>query len=323
MGREHRLSRNPRLREEGDRRPAGVSAALRKRVVPFRIRARQPIAGIDVGEDFLDLAILDEARSIRLCRVEISSCEKNPIAEIAKRIAATAPELGRGAIALVDSPRTPRFAESRSDSRERDLDSMLRDTVTRLNRARGENDQVKLAMFPTPPPEYFLRCAADSRCKPHLAAIAREIVGEAKRYHGRNGGRGWLFTRFMLAGFAVHSALELLGVRSVEAYPYLAFTLWKTADEALPPKSKSRDALMARRKIIERLAHTARLEVPPTRTLDEVDATVLAITAAIGRNPPHSNLILRSPTHGDFLLPCPGRGFSIAAASLSLSAGKG
>src|ERR1700677_1070610 len=84
MGREHRLSRDPRLREKGGRRPARVSPAVSARsasgsasgAVRFAPGTAVTLAGIDVGEDYLDLAFIragDDA--LTLHRVPLAGIE--------------------------------------------------------------------------------------------------------------------------------------------------------------------------------------------------------------------------------------------------------
>jgi hypothetical protein len=118
----------------------------------------------------------------------------------------------------------------------------------------------------------------------------------------------------MLAGFATHRALERLGVDSFESYPYLVFSLWKAASERLPPKSNRRAASKARRAILARLTRSCRLTAPVAKSLDEADATVLAVTAhlsAIGRG---SALMFHSQKHGRFLLALRKRDLATALA---------
>src|SRR5262249_40160993 len=110
MGREYRLSRDARLRKEGDRWPPRIPAAVSRsgRITRFAFGSAQRVAGIDVGEDYLDVALLDgEANSLRLARVPILPATRHPIAQIAESISGVFPELGRGAVALIDSPREP------------------------------------------------------------------------------------------------------------------------------------------------------------------------------------------------------------------------
>src|SRR5690242_18052758 len=116
MGRKYRLSRDPRLCQESHRRNARVSTAIRVPVRPFHLDPRAVIAGIDVGEDFLDIAIVKpERQHINLTRVDLRRIggaaaegpfDMNAIASLGSMLADKAPEL-RGAIALVDSPRWP------------------------------------------------------------------------------------------------------------------------------------------------------------------------------------------------------------------------
>src|SRR5215472_12242491 len=130
MGREYRLSRDARLRQEGDRWPPRIPAAvsLPGRITRYAFGSAQPVAGIDVGEDYLDVALLDgEAKSLRLARVPVFPATRHPIAQIVKRFSESFPELGPGAVALVDSPCAP--CVSGSESRQRDLDLMLRNAL--------------------------------------------------------------------------------------------------------------------------------------------------------------------------------------------------
>ncbi len=242
---------------------------------------------------------------MRLVRIGVASAAYDPIEEIAERLSAAVPELKRGAIALVDSPRVPN-----NQSCQRDLDCALRSLIGRINRPRAPGERIRLSMFPTPRDEYFFRCARDAGCKPHLAAIARTLfpsVHAGAPEHAK--GRGWLFTRFMLAGFAAHRALERIGAESIEAYPYLAFSLWKKPAEALPPKSESRAALDARQAIVGRLARRARVKASPPDTMDEADAAVLALTFALAE----PALVLESDLHGRFLLPLTPRDMAAVA----------
>jgi hypothetical protein len=203
-------------------------------------------------------------------------------------------------VALVDSPRTPCVAHR--ESRQRDLDVMLRLTLAALNRARSSAEYVRLSLFPTPAADYFARCASATACKPHLIRIARELRLTGKQSKSAPRGRGWLFTRFMLAGFATHRALEELGVETFESYPYLVFALWKSASERLPPKSERRAASDARRAILARLTRSCQLTAPVTKSLDEADAAVMAVTAHLSATGRGGALTFHSQMHGTFLL---------------------
>src|SRR5579872_1583766 len=204
----------------------------RRRIVVARAAS---IIGIDVGEDFLDLASLTSNRAIL-------SYHRIPLADIARSVADSLARLiseavgndVRDAIALVDSPRTPRDIDCSgakmiaraNPPTTRSIDATLR----ALLYARFNGTMRPLSMFPTPLASYFAGCAAHPECKPHLRAIAEELLGlrgTAKR--GKIA--GGTFTRFMLAGFAVFPALERLRVRAFEAYPDLQMRLWSGGAE--------------------------------------------------------------------------------------------
>ncbi len=269
-----------------------------------------PVVGIDVGEDFLDLAILDGvAQNLRLLRVAVNGVERDglaldrvasggeAIAELRRRMLAAAPELdAAGAIVLIDSPRWPRdldLARSAADAHaprgavpsgaSRAIDTALRAIVGELALRKRDGTPFHLALFPTPKLEFFAACARDPRCKPHLAAIARELFGRAiesaPRLPAPVGGR--VFTRFMLTGFVAYRALERTRAACFEAYPDLDFRLWARGEE-LPPKGARRPALDARLRINRRLAaELGCAGVAKLSTLDQADAAVLALSAAI------------------------------------------
>jgi hypothetical protein len=266
------------------------------------------LIGIDVGEVFLDLAILNAAHGVlRLARVPVSglelhrsvpedadASERSVISELHWRLMAVAPELGiAGTIALIDSPRWPRALDlakptantSRSgrSAGGRAIDRSLREIVAQLALKRPDGRSFRLSLFPTPGLEYFAVCAADPLCKTHLAAIARELFGSALHSPPRlplpTGGR--LFTRFMLAGFAVYRALEPTGAECFEAYPDLAFRLWAEGVD-LPPKNAGRAALDVRKRINQRLADELGCSgASRISTLDGADAAILALSAAM------------------------------------------
>jgi hypothetical protein len=241
---------------------------------------------------------------------------------------------------LVDSPRTylrPGFTIPAA-SKQRDLDAMLHCIVRQITNfragltpkgllpdgekvARRAPDEgghelknaplrqssryrIRLAMFPTPQFDYFIRCAADSRCKPHLRAFAQAILGTGatRSLATIPRGGGQLFTRFMLGGFAAFRALERLAVESFESYPYVVFALWKNAGEGLSPKYPRLPALRARQAIIARLADEAEIAVPSPHTLDQADAAVLAITAHLATRAANGAFLLKSDMHGSFFL---------------------
>ena len=277
-----------------------------------------PIVGIDVGENFLDLATVDTAATrVRLARVAVVGIEHggandaSGICELRRRMLAAAPELGASdAIALIDSPRWPRdldlAASGINDAqprREREIDASLRGIVKHLDLRKSDGAPFRLSLFPTPPFEFFAACVSDPRCKPHLAAIGRELFGAAidRGQAGPAPVGGRIFTRFMIAGFAAYRAIDGLGAESYEAYPDLAFRLWASG-VAIPSKSAGRAALDARVQINRRLAEELGCEgASEVRTLDEADAAILALSAARARRVGQIALI-EAPREGRFAL---------------------
>jgi hypothetical protein len=313
-----------------------------------------PIIGIDVGEDFLDLAILDgAARTLRLARVAVAGIESGAdrdgvapdgfalagivndavaIRELQRRLQAAAPELdARGAIVLIDSPRSPRDLElsmhpavadvrhgAARTSSSRAIDTVLRAFVRELALKRRDSAPYRLALFPTPELEFFAACARDPRCKPHLAAIERELFGspishevsaQALAVTPALAGSpvmpapvgGQIFTRFMLAGFAVYCALERTRSWCFEAYPDLAFRLWAGGEEILP-KGGGRAALDVRKRITGRLADELGCAgARDLSTLDQADAAVLALSVGLADRV-GAIAIIEHPAEGRFAL---------------------
>ena len=268
-------------------------------------RSAGPIVGIDVAEDFLDLAIVDAAgRQLRLARVAVRGVERGQgandfaaISELRRRLVAAAPELGAsGAIALIDSPRWPRDldlaagannrldgqGESAASSTSRAIDILLRAIVRAVALRKADGGPFRLSLFPTPRFEFFAACVCDPHCKPHLAALGRELFG-AMINHANAGiapAGGRIFTRFMIAGFAAYRAIQDIGAESYEAYPDLAFRLWADGVE-IPSKSAGRVAFEARGVINRGLADGMGCAgAQAISTLDEADAAVLALSAA-------------------------------------------
>jgi hypothetical protein len=267
------------------------------------------------------------APELKFARIDLEQISSDAIESVARAIAQAMPRLGRGAIVLVDSPGNPRGWDPRPGRavlpppRGRAIDAALRQIVAEINRTRDGTPAIALRMFPTPAIGYFIRCAADPRCKPHLAAFAREALGIEPRTQGassvRRGG-GWLFTRFMLSGFVVFRALERMGACAFEAYPYLAFALHKAGHERLPPKSARRDALAERITMINRLACDAALrELPVIASLDQADAAVLALAAAIGAAD-GGLCSIRAPGEGCFLFAVSRRDRAAVAALIAI-----
>ncbi len=266
-----------------------------------------------MGEDLLDLAVLDAAgKNLRLARVAVTGVERKvakggvaraatpndsgAIGELAHRMLAAAPELDTaGAIVLIDSPRWPRDLDLATSaitgggprdgvraSAARAIDTSLRAMVRKLALQKRDGSPFQLSMFPTPKFEFFSACVRDPRCKPHLTATARELFGAAleSASAGPVPAGGQIFTRFMLTGFAAYRALERTSAALYEAYPDLAFRLWARGEE-IPPKRTGRTALDARRRINRRLAEELGCAgAEYISTLDEADATILALSAA-------------------------------------------
>jgi len=274
--------------------------------------AAPAIIGIDVGEDYLDLARLSADRgSLSHHRVALARIRRPVADSVADLIGGAVGKTLHGAVALVDSPRTPRDVDCsdarlvmREDApRARSIDAALRE----LLRVRFNGTMRPLSMFPTPLASYFAGCAADHRCKPHLRAIAEEMFAaiiEIPRPAPHARLVGGTFTRFMLAGFAVFPALDKLGVRAFEAYPDLQMRLW-SAGVQLPPKGSRREALAVRIGICARLAKIVGVKAyQAPRTLDEADAAVLALSAAASLDA-DSLLELRCPPEGRFAVAFP------------------
>lgn len=248
--------------------------------------------GIDVGEDFLDLAIVSPpTRSLRFARVALAGLSGQASAALAHRIIEAVPEFDVHTVAMVDSPRWPcdldwsRFERTgelqyrEPPPRGRELDGLLRQIYRELIGPRVRGTPARgLSMFPTPPVAHFLRWMNDPRCKPHLRAIALELFGRV-RCDSDRAASGGTFTRFMLAGFATYRALGLLEVPAFEAYPDLQLRLSSPATQ-LPPK-RSAGGRETRRRIVAALASGLAIRgAPRPATLDEADAAALALAAA-------------------------------------------
>jgi hypothetical protein len=161
-----------------------------------------------------------------------------------------------------------------------------------------------LSMFPTPPLGYFVTKIAAASCKPHLRAFGYELFGDQST-SALSVTRG-TFTRFMLAGFAVYRALELIGVAAYEGYPDLQFRLW-IDDGVLPSKGRGPGraaALAARQQIIAKLATKLKVVCPALRTLDQADAAVLAFSLFAARTG-SPGYVIDHPAEGHFWVSLP------------------
>jgi hypothetical protein len=262
----------------------------------LEIASDAAIVGVDVGENYLDLASIapdrDQLRYARIALDQIGGADC--IGSLADVLVDRVPELRTGAIAIVDSPRCPidadgsqsHFAPRENPPARRAIDSRLRAMVHQLNENPARVRKTQLWLFPTPPMRYFTECVRHPDCKPHLRSMGEQMFQPPKspaQIPARLTG-GALFTRFMIAGFAVHQALARIGVEACEGYPYLTFRLWMNGDDELPAKKKTSnafaDALQARRRILHRITLPAKLKMAPPATYDEADAAILATTMA-------------------------------------------
>ena len=280
------------------------------------------MVGIDVGEDFLDIAALTpKSRYLRLTRIDLRNCadasagrsprsnrDKNAVSLLATMLTDKVCEL-RGAIALVDSPRWPSdldwskrgMVAATHPKRGREIDVRLRALVVKL-RELGAPLPL-LAMFPTPPMRYFGAHLNAAACKAHLRMFGEALFGDAlnRDYGPASGG---IFTRFMIAGFATYRALEAIGAKTYECYPDLQFRLWRRHHQLVAKNSPSGKtaALASRIRVLSALAR--RLGVcgfPPIQRLDEADAAILALSIIAGHQ--HgATLVLENPCEGRFVV---------------------
>jgi predicted nuclease with RNAse H fold len=228
------------------------------------------------------------------------------IADLARRIAEAAPDLSGGAIAIVDSPRWPRDMDLADgsephacrDIRERAIDAALRTMVRGLIESGGPSALRPLALFPTPCHAYFHAHLSAPVCKPHLRALGWELFHLEKPVPLHGG----TFTRFMIAGFAAYRALEMLGVESYEGYPDLQFRLW-AHDAELPPKKAGKRAREKRRRIVAALSdRTGIAGCERLHRLDELDAAVLALSAAAAGRSGGIVAVLEHSAEGRFMV---------------------
>jgi hypothetical protein len=292
--------------------------------------------GVDVGEDFLDLAVLrPEPASLEHHRIALRGIEHDPLATLRGRLTARCHDADARWLALVDSPRWPcdldcssrALTARRPAPAGRTLDGALR-AILRASAAHGA---IQLSMFPTPKFAYFTNCLTASAHKPHLVSAYRQLFdaaapGKKNRHGGRRYGSprhesgryesgsnasdssggapariaGGTFTRFMLAGFLTFRAWQELGAQTLEAYPDLQFRL--SSRDPLPPKRAGKPALAARIAVIKRLRESIGLAgVPLPATIDQIDAEILALSAGLAARQ-NSLCALEHPAEGRFLL---------------------
>jgi hypothetical protein len=310
-----------------------ASIALRR----LHLDSDATIAGVDVGEKFLDIAIVRrKTRRLILRRVRLDDLGETEnartanetssvIATIASRLRGAAPELAN-AIAIVDSPAWPADCDLSHEGlkkRERDawdytshsaggreIDAHLRRLVVALCASRKYPALRPLALFPTPVFDYFARQILDDHCKPHLRAIGHELFALPRKGE-RRPLIGGTFTRFMIVGFAAHRALRTICAQVYEGYPDFQFRLW--CDESdLPPK-KGRKATASRPRVTAAEALARRLEIiedlageicVKVKTIDEADAAVLALGAAAAADRGIVGVI-EVPAEGNFMIAMP------------------
>lgn len=269
-----------------------------------------PIVGIDVGESALDFAVAD-SHWMRFERVGLTGLENSPgqaITELARRIAAVAPELTRnGAIALIDSPRFPRgAARATKSSYTRLIDARLAAIVGRIRASRTKsNPSMGLWLFPTPPSAEFVRHARDPSCPPHLVRFAYELFPqymEKRDHESEKYGTGRIFTRFMIGGFALYRALSQWPVACFEGYPDLYFRLHANGASITPKRAGRRRAMETRTPIVTAMMRQSGLTGSTPTTLDQADAAILAASACAARRS-GTLLAIEAPSEGVFALP--------------------
>ena len=250
-----------------------------------RVATPKVVVGVDVGEDYLDLAVL-RAKSLAHYRIALRDIEDDPLPVVRERLSACCPDCGPRWLALIDSPRWPLDLDCSRTAivprqpvpTGRTLDRALR----ALLRTSLKHGAMRLSMFPTPAHAYFQQCAGSIACKPHLRSIYRRLFETAPRESTpmlpvTGSVTGGIFTRFMLAGFLAFRAWEALGVQTLEAYPDLQFRLF---NKRLLPKRAGTAALTQRIGINRKLRRILGIGRSPIATgLDQADAEVLALTA--------------------------------------------
>ncbi|HKD69393.1 MAG TPA: hypothetical protein VKB84_21320 [Candidatus Binataceae bacterium] len=264
--------------------------------------------GVDVGEDFLDLAVLRIAsRKIEHHRVALAGIEADPLEQMRNRLAACCPDAGRRWLALIDSPRWPLDLDcsSRTILRRDPVPAcrMLDVALRAMLHASAGHDAIRLSMFPTPKLAYFRHCAAASACKPHLRSAYRQLFDIRAAFEEADASariRGGHFTRFMLAGFLTFRAWQHFGVDTLEAYPDLQFRL--SSRNRLAPKRAGKAAIQERIAVLKRLRRRLGLGMKSlSATHDQADAEILALSACLAAKQ-GSLAVMEHPAEGRFLL---------------------
>jgi Protein of unknown function (DUF429) len=282
------------------------------------------VAGVDVGEDFLDIATFSPARQdLSLLRVDLrklgaASAESTPrsrhdtnaITSLRAMLADTAPEL-RGAIVLVDSPRWPSDLDwsqpgvvaATNFHHGREIDAGLRALVFSLRKADADSTLAPLSMFPTPAMRYFGAQLNVATCKPHLRLLGQALFGEAlnRDYGPASGG---IFTRFMIVGFATYRALAEMAGNVYECYPDLQFRLWCRRQQLFSKNSpRGRTAALASRLgVLSALARNLGVGGSSRiRRIDEADAAILALSTVAAQRY-GATLIVQNAGEGTFMV---------------------
>ncbi|HEY2105099.1 MAG TPA: hypothetical protein VGH29_04915, partial [Candidatus Binataceae bacterium] len=138
------------------------------------------MVGVDVGEDFLDLAVLRiKSRLVEHHRIALAGIEGNPLGMLRERLSACGPDCGPRWLVLIDSPRWPLDLDASDRSilpRAQVPEGRILDqTLRALLRASARHRTIRLSMFPTPKFAYFTNCASARACKPHLLSVYREL----------------------------------------------------------------------------------------------------------------------------------------------------
>src|SRR5271165_1407226 len=180
-----------------------------RRVRQRRLNPEQDTSfvGIDVGEYFLDLAMLRDSCAIDHRRIDLRDLESDPINGLAHKLKMVCPT--NRCVALVDSPRSPRDVDLRASRGRADapcpsgraIDRALHEFV--LARV---GPRPRFSLFPTPALEYFDAWVRQPDAKSHLRAFHSALFRPADETRSNESSRkpsGGTFTRFMLSGFAV------------------------------------------------------------------------------------------------------------------------
>jgi hypothetical protein len=280
------------------------------------------VAGVDVGEDFLDIATLArDNQQLKLTRIDLrnlaSALAENPsrsqidmdaVTWLGTMLAEKVPAL-RGAIVLVDSPRWPRDLDWSNRGliaaphfqRGREIDVGLRTLVQTLYERGANSTLTPLSMYPTPPMSYFNAHLSTATCKPHLRLLGQALFGLALNCDC-GPATGGIFTRFMIAGFATYRALETIGAEVYECYPDLQFKLWCRRHRLFSKTKGRRAALASRIRVLSSLARKVGVGgLGQVQRLDEADAAILALSIiAAGRY--GASFIFENSHEGGFMV---------------------